>query len=118
MSLPSLAKQSNFSSENAEEILLEALKIDLPLGWSWFEKSEHGVALKESPNSPLGKQIVRICAATGLRGLVEKYLLGGKKVVFANCCDVIILSSEQFKNFNSIEFQIQTQNGVLNHADC
>jgi hypothetical protein len=120
MSLPSLVnfKAEGKSSAEIETAILAAIKTDLPLAYDWFSKKQRNVHLSEAPASPLGKQITRICAATGLRQIVEKHLLNGNKIAFANCCDIMIMSPAKFANFNHINFQIETQNGVLNHADC
>lgn len=115
MSLPSLA---NVTGGNAEDLLLSAIRDDLPLAWKWFSEAKTGTHLSEPPHSPLGKQIVRICAADGLRRLVEKHLLNGNRIVFANCCDVMVLSPAKYADFDALQFQIDTQNGRLNHADC
>lgn len=116
MSLPSIAgvDTTGMSVEELEDTLYEAIKIDLPLAFAWFKGLSLGVHHKEDPSTPLAAEIKRI-VADGMRHVLEKKLFDGKRVVFANCCDVIVDPPE---GFNPVLFQFQTQNGMLNYADC
>ena len=116
MSLPSIANvdTKNLSSEQLEELLFNAIKKDLPLAFEWFQNLSLGIHHKEDPSTPLATQIKRV-VADGMRHVLEKKLFGGKRIVFANCCDVIVDPPE---GFNPVLFQFETQNGRLNYADC
>ena len=116
MSLPSIATidTTKFSPEQLENLLYEAIQKDLPLAFSWFKGLSLGVHHKEDPATPLAAEIKRV-VADGMRHVLEKKLFGGKRIVFANCCDVIV---DPPKDFNPVLFQFETQNGGLNYADC
>lgn len=116
MSLPSIAgtRTDGMSAEQLEDILYRAIQKDLPLAFHWFKGLSLGVHHKEDPASPLASQIKRV-VADGMRHVLEKKLFGGKRIVFANCCDVIVDPPE---GFNAVLFQFETQNGELNYADC
>lgn len=116
MSLPSIAHvdTTQMSSEQLEDVLYEAIQKDLPLAFQWFKELSLGVHHKEDPKTALAAQIKRV-VADGMRHVLEKKLFGGKRIIFANCCDVIV---DPPKDFNPVLFQFQTQNGVLNYADC
>jgi hypothetical protein len=102
------------SPEQLEVVLYEAIQKDLPLAFKWFKELSTGVHHKEDPKTELAAQIKRV-VADGMRHVLEQKLFGGKRIVFANCCDVIVDPPE---GFNPVLFQFQTQNGVLNYADC
>ena len=116
MSLPSIATidTTGMSAEQLEDVLYEAIQKDLPLAFAWFKNLNLGVHQKEDPKTPLAAQIKRV-VADGMRHVLEKKLFGGKRIVFANCCDVIV---DPPKGFNPVLFQFETQNGKLNYADC
>lgn len=116
MSLPSIATVdiSHMSAEELENVLYEAIQKDLPLAFAWFKGRSLGIHHKEDPSTPLAAQIKRV-VADGMRHVLEKKLFDGKRIVFANCCDVII---DPPKGFNPVLFQFETQNGRLNYADC
>ena len=116
MSLPSIAgiDTTSLTEEDLENVLFEAIRTDLPLAFTWFQNIALGVHQKEDPKTELAAQIKRV-VADGMRHVMEKKMFNGKRIVFANCCDVIV---DPPKGFNSVLFQFQTQNGVLNYADC
>lgn len=116
MSLPSIATVDTrgMSVEQLEDTLFIAIQKDLPLAFAWFKDLSLGVHHKEDPSTPLAAQIKRV-VADGMRHVLEKKLFDGKKIVFANCCDVIV---DPPKGFNAVAFQFETQNGNLNYADC
>lgn len=116
MSLPSLAfvDTTHMNEDQLEDALFSAIQKDLPLAFEWFRNISLGIHHKEDPSSVLASQIKRV-VADGMRHVLEKKLFGGKRIVFANCCDVIV---DPPKGFNPVLFQFQTQNGVLNYADC
>lgn len=116
MSLPSIASidTKNLSTEQLEEVLFEAIQKDLPLAFAWFKGLSLGEHHKEDPTTPLASQIKRI-VSDGMRHVLEKKLFGGKRIVFANCCDIIVDPPE---GFDPVLFQFETQNGRLNYADC
>lgn len=116
MSLPSIATidTTGMSAEQLEDTLYEAIQKDLPLAFAWFKSLSLGVHHKEDPSTPLAAQIKRV-VADGMRHVLEKKLFDGKRIVFANCCDVIV---DPPKGFNPVLFQFETQNGKWNYADC
>jgi hypothetical protein len=116
MSLPSIANvdTKNLNPEQLEDALYGAIQKDLPLAFAWFQNLSLGVHHKEDPATPLAAQIKRV-VADGMRHVLEKKLFDGKRIVFANCCDVIV---DPPKGFNPVLFQFETQNGKLNYADC
>lgn len=116
MSLPSITHvdTTQMSAEQLEDVLYEAIQKDLPLAFEWFKNLSVGVHQKEDPKTPLAAQIKRV-VADGMRHVLEKKLFDGKRIVFANCCDVIV---DPPKGFNAVLFQFETQNGKLNYADC
>ncbi len=116
MSLPSIAHidATKMSPQQLEDTLYVAIQRDLPLAFAWFKNLSLGVHHKEDPATPLAAQIKRV-VADGMRHVLEKKLFDGKRIVFANCCDVIV---DPPKGFNPVLFQFETQNGKLNYADC
>lgn len=116
MSLPSIANvdATKLTQKELEDVLYKAIETDLPLAFNWFKNLAVGVHQKEDPATPLAAQIKRV-VADGMRHVMEKKMFGGKRIVFANCCDVIV---DPPKGFNPVLFQFQTQNGALNYADC
>jgi hypothetical protein len=116
MSLPSIKDidPTTLTPNEMENVLFEAIQKDLPLAFAWFKSLSIGVHHKENPATELASQIKRV-VADGMRSVLEKKLFDGKKIIFANCCDVIV---DPPKGFNPVLFQFQTQNGVLNYADC
>lgn len=116
MSLPSIAHvdTTRMSEEQLKDTLFEAIKTDLPLAYKWFKDLSVGIHYKEDPKTACAAQIKRV-VADGMRQVLEEKLFDGKKIIFANCCDVIV---DPPVGFNAVLFQFQTQNGVLNYADC
>lgn len=116
MSLPSIANVdvTKLTQAELENVLFDAIKKDLPLAFQWFQNISIGVHQKEDPKTELASQIKRI-VSDGMREVMEKKMFGGKRIIFANCCDVIV---DPPKEFSAVLFQFQTQNGVLNYADC
>lgn len=116
MSLPSIAHvdPSKMNEEQLEDVLYEAIQKDLPLAFEWFKNLSTGIHHKEDPKTALATEIKRV-VADGMRHVLEKKLFNGKRIIFANCCDVIV---DPPQGFNPVLFQFQTQNGVLNYADC
>lgn len=116
MSLPSIARvdTTGMSAKQLEDTLYGAIQKDLPLAFVWFANLSLGVHYKEDPATLLAAQIKRV-VADGMRHVLEKELFGGKRIVFANCCDVIV---DPPKDFNPVLFQFETQNGKLNYVDC
>ena len=102
------------TQEQLEDVLYQAIQDDLPLAFTWFAKLSLGVHHKEDPTSLCAAQIKRV-VADGMRQVLEKKLFDGKRIVFANCCDVIV---DPPPGFSSVRFQFETQNGTLNYADC
>lgn len=117
MSPPSVANTdiTSMSQDELERALYKAIKKDLPLAFDWFQSIRPGEHMSENPSSVLAGQIKRIVAADALRHVMEKFMFDGEKIVFANCCDVIVSPP---KGFDPVRFQFETQNGVLNRADC
>ncbi len=105
-----------------EGVLLEAFRRNLPDGMSYLETigtqvKQTGRRLLEpkDPNSPLGKQLIRLLGTDVARGIVEREL----GVVFGlyNCCGVVAAPTRETLAMSMRE-QILLQNGMLASADC
>lgn len=108
-----------------ERILATAIQRDLPLAWNYL----HGVAHRadqegktirfaEDPNSPLGKQIIRLAASNAAKEVVTKHCLHGRPWVFINCCGGLVPKDGDPMPKISMVDQIHHQDGTHARADC
>jgi hypothetical protein len=140
MSLPSIvailkewniADVATVSCEVREEILAEAMRRDLPLAVDLLHAKSHEAKLRggcahwiEDPNSPIGKQLIRLHASDAMRPLASKHFAHGARLTFVNCCKGVVEfppKPEDERPNNDIDvylLQIQTQNGDVAYADC
>ena len=107
-----------------EGALLEAFRRDLPDGMSYLttmaarvKQTGQRLLQPEDPNSPLGKQLIRLLGTDVARGIVERELDIGFAVGLYNCCGVVMAPTREALAMNMRE-QILLQNGVLASADC
>ena len=129
MSLPSIAvvaseidaDLNNLSEEQQERILVEAMKRDLPDAIKLLHQKAHEADKNngranwvENPNSPVGKQLIRLHASDALRPLASKHFCHGKLLTFLNCCGGYV--GEPPKNL--LLLQIHHQTGVIAKDDC
>lgn len=120
-SIPAIAQEKGFnlatlSADQREELLVEAMRRDLPLAIDLLHHKAHdedGDWL-EDPNSVIGKQLIRLHASDALRPLASKHFCHGKPLTFVNCCKGKV--GEPPKDL--LELQIQTQAGPIAYADC
>lgn len=123
MSFPSVAKHLE-SGLTGAAALLAAIREDCPLAVEYLHRRAHEAADSgepvfwvEDPNSPLGKQLIRVHASDAVRPLVERHVCHGLPLTFFNCCGGLV--GEKKKDPEEIiEMQIQCQAGPLAFADC
>jgi len=105
-----------------EGVLLEAFRRNLPNGMSYLKtvaarvkQNGHRLLEPKDPNSPLGKQLIRLLGTDVARGIVEREF----NIAFGlyNCCGVVAAPTREILAMNMRE-QILLQNGVLASADC
>ena len=124
MSYPSIkhVDPDMLTEREREQALLAAFRIDLPLGVTAIENDarevkQNGVRrlIVEDPNSPLGKQIIRLLGTDVARGVLERHY----EVVFGlyNCCARVVAVNRESLAMTTTE-QINLQNGILASADC
>lgn len=128
MSLPSIpaiaAERSldlnNLSAQAQEELLVEAMRRDLPLAVAMLHTTSHdateekGANWLQDPNSEIGKQLIRLHASDALRPLASKHFCHGKQLTFVNCCGGVVGVPPR----NIQLLQIQQQAGPIAYADC
>ena len=129
MSLPSIPyiaaekgiNLKGISVADQEEILVEAMRQDLPLAVKLLHTKSHeaegeeGAAdWLEDPNSEIGKQLIRLHASDALRPLASKHFCHGKQLTFINCCAGVVGKPP----VNLLLRQIQHQAGPIAYADC
>jgi hypothetical protein len=132
MSFPSVAtvaaergiSLTAISTQEAQEILLEAVKRDCPQAVAYLHARAHeaqekssAVFWSEDPNSKLGKQLIRIHASDAVRPLIEKHICHGKHLTFVNCCNGQVGGPKPDKE-ELLRLQIECQAGPLAYADC
>jgi|GEM_PF-859836 len=132
MSLPSIrtiTQELNIdlaqaSDDDIERVLVAAMQRDLPLGVAYLHQIAHesmksGTTIfgNEDPNSPLGKEIVRISAGTVLREIAQKHFCHGLHLSFLNCCGPV-MGVEPPLITKLMRRQIEMQDGTIAHADC
>lgn len=124
MSYPSIGKVDPriLSEQERELALLAAFQADLPLGMAAIATDVREVKqtgerklVPEDPNSPLGKQIIRLLGTDIARGLLERHF--GVAFGLYNCCGRVVARSRDELRMTTTE-QIELQNGALASADC
>jgi hypothetical protein len=131
MSLPSVSailserritNVAEVSDADHRAILLEAMNRDLPLARAYL----HGLAHRadeapagraewfEHPQSPLGKELIRVHASDAMRQIAEERWCHGKKLTFVNCCGGAVGTPPE----NVFLEQIRAQNGDTAKPDC
>lgn len=131
-SIPAVAQRlgidlSTATEAQCEEVLVESMRIDLPLAVKLIHDKGHGAGADaewlEDPNSDLGKQVIRILASDALRPLAEKHFICGnknkpeeerKKLWMVNCCKGGVGKKPE----NLLRLQVETQAGPIAYADC
>lgn len=130
MSLPSISAVANrlgvkineqTPKEQLEKVLVEAMRLDLPLAIELLHKKSHeakdGTGVSEwieDPNSPIGRQLTRIHAGTVLRDIASKHFCHGLALTFMNCCKGFVGRPPE----NPMLVQIQCQAGPIAYSDC
>lgn len=124
MSYPSIKNfnAQGVSVQDQKEALWNAFHQDLPLGVVFLKDEAERVKntgerilTSNDPNSPLGKQIIRLLGTDIARSILEEKL--GVAFGFYNCCTSVTGPTRTQLNM-SYEEQIQLQNGILASADC
>ncbi len=130
MSLPSIPKvieelgynSATLNAEQAEQVLVEALRADMPLAVAFLhekahEAKEHGFAeWTQDPNSEIGKQLIRLHASDSLRPIVTEHFCHGQQLTFINCCGGVVGTPPRPKDIHVL--QVHNQDGTLASADC
>lgn len=105
-----------------EDALWNAFHADLPLGMQELEKDAEEVKktgerklTSYDPNSPLGKQLIRLLGTDIARGIIEKRM--GIALGMYNCCGKVVAPQRAALHMTMRE-QIMLQNGKLASADC
>jgi hypothetical protein len=124
MSYPSIKNvdPDTLTERERESALLAAFRHDLPLGMAAIEKDAREVKrsgirklVPEDPNSPLGKQIIRLLGTDIARSILEQHY--GVAFGLYNCCGRVVAADRESLAMTTTE-QIKLQNGVLASADC
>ncbi len=102
--------------------LFGAFEQDLALGTTHLREladrvtnGEERILDIQDPNSPLGKQLIRLVGTDVAREICE----GKFGVAFGmyNCCSIVVAPTRARLNMSRRE-QVMLQNGKLAHADC
>lgn len=130
-SIPAVAQEMNINlavatADDREKVLVGAMKRDLPLAVEFLHQQAHraddngGIAeWLQDPNSPIGKQLIRLHASDALRPLASKHFCHGKKLIFLNCCGgKVIPDDAEAKLEDLVREQIEHQAGPTAYADC
>lgn len=132
MSLPSIHEVAgefgidlaSATPEQEENVLVAAMRRDLPLAVDYLHQLAHqaGAAGEvdwlQEPNSPIGKQLIRLHASDALRPLAEKHFCHGMQLTFINCCGGKLKGKGRPTLAEVIKLQIQMQDGTIARADC
>jgi hypothetical protein len=123
MSFPSVTRHIAQGKTGADA-LLAAVKEDCPEAVEYLHRKAHeaknsGVPVwwSESPNSTLGKQLIRIHASDAVRPLIEERVCHGQKLQFVNCCNGQV-GGDKKTLADLVQLQIECQDGTLASADC
>jgi len=110
------------SATDLKSALWEAFETNLPDGVAYLrslaEKVKSGgkrILQPEDPNSPLGKQLIRLIGTDVARGICQTEL--GIGLGLYNCCGVVGAPSEMDLAM-TVQEQIALQDGTLATADC
>ncbi len=112
MSYPSVVETipnlDTASEQDCEAGLWEAFGRDLPLGIEYLQRAaavihagEARTLTREDPNSPLGKQLVRLLGTDIARPIVERRL--GVAFGLYNCCGVVAAKDNDTKKMTAKE---------------
>jgi hypothetical protein len=130
MSYPSVKQvleKSGFTVEsaNADELraaLWETFALDLAEGINHLtavakrvKETGERVLNIQDPNSPLGKQLIRLVGTDIARSICQQQL--GVAFGIYNCCGIVAASNQSGLNMTMQE-QIKLQNGEFASADC
>jgi len=124
MSYPSIkhVNPDALTEQGREQALLAAFSTDLPLGMAAIEQDvaevkRSGVRklVPEDPNSPLGKQIIRLLGTDVARSILERHY--GVAFGLYNCCGRVVALNHDALHMTTSE-QIKLQNGAIASADC
>ncbi|MEJ0021872.1 MAG: hypothetical protein WDN47_04865 [Candidatus Doudnabacteria bacterium] len=122
-----LLEQGFTDPETAHEDVLRsalwsAFRHDLPLGVAFLEREASEVLATSKrkltttpPDSPLGRQLIRLVGCDVSRSVCEEKL--GVAMGLYNCCSTVLGPSREALQMTTTE-QINLQNGVLASADC
>ena len=124
MSYPSVknVNPDTLTERERESVLFAAFREDLPLGMAVIESDvrevkQNGIRklVPEDPNSPLGKQIIRLLGTDVARGILERHY----EVAFGlyNCCSRVVAVNHESLAMSTTE-QIKLQNGAFASAHC
>ncbi len=123
-SIPTIAREKGYalialSATQREALLVEAMRRDLPLAVDLLHRKAHENGPEagewlEDPNSPIGKQLIRLHASDALRPLASKHFCHGKPLTFVNCCKGKVGDPPA----DLLDLQIKTQAGPVAFADC
>ena len=133
MSLPSIklvAKElgisldGEISPEQQEQVLVGAMRRDLPLAVKLLHEKAHEADKTagradwlQDPNSPIGKQLIRLHASDALRPLASKHFCHGKELAFINCCGGAV-TAKKLSTAELLDLQIKMQAGPIAYSDC
>ncbi len=134
MSLPSITAVADelginlatATDDENEQVLCGAMKRDLGEAITFLHQKAHDakemgiVSWHDNPNSPLGKQLLRLHASTAMRHMAEKHFCHGAELIFINCCDgkVVVDGKKKPTMKEIIALQIRTQDGRDASPDC
>lgn len=128
-SLSGILAERNLTPETvpahlAQEILLEAVKRDCPEAVEFLHRLSHesqklgdAVEREFDLSTPLGKQLVRVLAATPVRELLESSVCHGEILQFFNCHKVRV-GGRRLTPAEGALRQIHNQVGPVAFADC
>ncbi|MFI5205509.1 MAG: hypothetical protein ACHQVK_01075 [Candidatus Paceibacterales bacterium] len=133
MSLPSIqqvAQEMGISLATAtpddqEKVLVGAMRRDLPLAVEFLHQQAHHADQNggsadwlQDPNSPIGKQLIRLHASDALRPLASRHFCHDKVLTFINCCGGKVSGGKKVTLQEAIDLQIKMQDGTIARADC
>jgi len=125
-SIPTVARELGIdltapTLEQQEQVLVEAMRRDLAPALKLLHQKAHEAQRNggcadwiEDPNSPLGKQLIRIHASDALRTLASKHFCHGLRLSFFNCCKGVVGTAPE----EPMLVQIHCQNGEIATPDC
>lgn len=129
-SIPQIAREMGISlavasPEDQEKVLVAAMHRDLPLAVEFLHQQAHNADQHggsadwlQDPNSPIGKQLIRVHASDALRPLASKHFCHGRELVFVNCCGGRVKGGGKLTLAEIMDLQIKMQDGTIARADC